>query len=50
MKYDLIQTDLVGLAIDGVASMVGVHEGFATKLKRKVLHLFRTHYIIHMKH
>ena len=25
--------------------MVGVHEGFTTKLKREVLHLFRTHCI-----
>ena len=47
IKYDLDQTHLIGLATDGAASMVGVHEGFATKLKRKVLHLFRTHCIAH---
>ena len=47
IKYDLDQTHLVGLATDGATSMVGVHEGFATKLKREVLHLFRTHCIAH---
>ena len=47
IKYDLDLTHLVGLAIDGAASRVGVHEGFATKLKREVLHLFRTHCIAH---
>jgi hypothetical protein len=46
-KYDLVQSHLVGLTTDGVASMVGVHEGFATKFKRKVLHLFRIHCIAH---
>ena len=46
-KYDLVQSHLVGLATNGVAYMVGVHEGFATKLKREVLHLFRTHGIAH---
>jgi len=46
-KYDLVQNHLVGLATDGAASMVGVHEGFTTKLKREVLHLFRTHCIAH---
>ena len=45
IKYDLDQTHLIELATDGTASMVGVHEGFATKLKREVLHLFRTHCI-----
>ncbi len=33
-KYDLVQSYLVGLATDEAASMVGMHEGFATKLKR----------------
>ena len=47
IKYDLDQTHLVGLATDGAASMVGVHKGFATKLKREVLHLFRIHCIAH---
>ena len=44
-KYDLVQSHIVGLATNGVASMVGVHEGFATKLKREILHLFKTHCI-----
>ena len=47
IKYDLNQTHLVGLATDGAAFMIVVHEGFATKLKREVLHLFRTHCIAH---
>ena len=47
IKYDLVQTHLVELATDGAVSMVGLHEGFATKLKREVLHLFRTHCIAH---
>ena len=49
IKYDLDQIHLVRLAINGVASMVGVHEGFAIKLKREVLHLFRRHCIAHRK-
>jgi len=47
IKYDLDQTHLVGFATDGAASTVGVHEDFATKLKREILHLFRTHCIAH---
>ena len=47
IKYDLDQTHLVGHATDRAASIVGVHEGFATKLKREVLHLFITHCIAH---
>ena len=49
IKYDLVQSQLVGLAIDGDASMIDVHEGFVTKLKREVLHLFRIHCIAHRK-
>ena len=39
-KYDLVQSHLVGLATNGVASMVGVHEGFATKLKRERSYIY----------
>ena len=47
IKYDLDQTHLFGLAMNGLASMVSVHKGFVTKLKREVLHLFRIHCIVH---
>ena len=49
IKYDLVQTHLVELAIHGAAFMVSMHEGFVTKLKREVLHLFRTHCIAYGK-
>ena len=47
IEYDLVQSHLIGFDTDGDASMVGMYEGPTTKLKKKVLHLFRTHCIVH---
>ena len=45
--YRLQSSKLVGLAIDGAASMLGVHNGFAAKLKRDIAGLFSVHCIAH---
>jgi hypothetical protein len=45
--YGLQSGKLVGLATDGAAAMVGVHNNFAMKLKRDIPGLFRVHYIAH---
>ena len=42
----MLQSHLIGLATNGVVSIVGVHEGFATKLKKEALHLYKTHCIV----
>ena len=43
--YKLQSSKLVGLATDGAAAMLGVHNGFAAKLKRDVPELFSVHCI-----
>lgn len=45
--YRLESSKLVGLATDGAAAMLGVHNGFAAKLKRDVPGLFSVHCIAH---
>jgi hypothetical protein len=45
--YKLQNSKLVGLATDGAAAMLGVHNGFAAKLKRDVPGLFSVHCIAH---
>ena len=37
----------MGLATDGAATMLGVHNGFAAKLKRDIAGLFSVHCITH---
>ena len=45
--YRLQSSKLVGLATDGALAMLGVHNGFATKLKRDIPRLFGVHCIAH---
>ena len=45
--YRLQSSKLVGLATDGAVAMLGVHNGFATKLKRDITGLFSIHCIAH---
>ena len=45
--YRLQSSKLVSLATDGAAAMLGVHNGFAAKLKRDIAGLFGVHCIAH---
>jgi hypothetical protein len=45
--YILQNSKLVDLATDGTAAMLGVHNDFATKLKRDIPGLFSVHCIAH---
>ena len=45
--YRLQSSKLMGLAIDGAVAMLGVHNGFAAKLKRDIVGLFSVHCIAH---